>query len=109
VAAFRTGAGLIAAMLVLAFGGLLLPAAPPLGIALLLAGGGIAVWQARRILAARPDPYDLSRLWEREPDPPSEAEETNLDEDNDILYCHSCGHAVPTRFHRCPDCGRPLT
>ncbi len=108
MAAFRRAAGLIAAFLVSAFGGVLLLGTPLLGAPLLLAGLGAALWQTRQLLAARRDPYDLSRLWEPAPEPPAEADEDAV-EDEGTLYCHSCGHAVPRQFHRCPECQRPLT
>lgn len=105
---FRRYAGLIAAMLLAAFGGGLLTTVPALGGALLLGGGILAAGQIRILRAARRDPYDLARLWEREPEPPEEADESAV-EDDGTLYCHACGHAVPRPFHFCPDCRRPLT
>ena len=104
----RQTAGLIAVVLVAAMGCLFLSAAPPLGALLLVVGVGAAHRQIRQLLAARRDPYDLSRLWEKEPEPPDEADEEAV-EDEGTLYCHSCGHAVPRPFHVCPECRRPLT
>ncbi len=114
MAAFRRIAGLIAAILLIAMGGVLaVGAPPPLGIALLAVGLGAAVWQAHRLYAERRDPYDLSRLWETEPERPSEPDEEEeamaAGEDDGTLYCHSCGHAVPRQFHFCPGCRRQLT
>ena len=106
---FRRAAGLIAAILLMAMGGVLAIGVPPLGIPLLMVGMGAAVWQAHRMYAERSDPYDLSRLWDREPEPPAEADEESPQEDDGTLYCHSCGHAVPRQFHVCPDCHRQLT
>ena len=108
MATFRRTAGLIAALLVAAFGAIVLPGSRLIGAALLAVGIGAALWQIRELFDARRDPYDLSRLWEREPEPPDEPDET-LTEDEGTLYCHSCGHAVPRQFHRCPECHRPLT
>ena len=108
MAAFRQSAGLIAAVLVAAFGGLLAFSTPVLGAALLVVGIVAVLWQGRQLLDARRDRYDLSRLWEREPEPPDEPDESDL-EDDGTLYCHACGHAVPRQFHRCPECNRPLT
>ena len=109
MSAFRRIAGLIAALVVAAFGAALLASAVPLlGGLLLVLGVGFAFWQVRLLRASRRDPYDLSRLWEREPEPEEEADEDAV-EDEGTLYCHSCGHAVPRRFHVCPECRRPLT
>jgi uncharacterized protein YbaR (Trm112 family) len=113
IANLRRASGLIAAVVLAAFGAALLFSAPlaqdvpALGALLLALGGSAAFWQIRRLLAARRDPYDLSRLWDREPEPPEEADEEAV-EDEGTLYCHSCGHAVPRAFHACPECRRPL-
>lgn len=107
IAGLRRASGLIAAVVLAAFGGALLFSAPPLGALLVAVGGGAVFWQIRHLLASRRDPYDLSRLWEREPEPPEEADEEAV-EDEGTLYCHSCGHAVPRAFHACPECRRPL-
>lgn len=104
----RQAAGLIAAVLVAAFGFALMSASTFLGGGLVVVGAIIGVWHLRNLAQARRNPYDLSRLWEREPEPPDEADETQV-EDEGTLYCHGCGHAVPHQFHRCPDCNRPLT
>ncbi len=103
----RRAAGLIAALLVLVIGAALLPAAPLFGVLLIVIGAGAGVWQGRQLLAARRDPYDLSQLWEREPEPEDEADETDMDDDGTLL-CHACGHAVPHPLRVCPECGRRL-
>lgn len=106
----RRAAGLIAALIVLAVGAGLLFAAPPLGVLLLVIGAGAAVWQGRQLLASRRDPYDLSRLWE--PEPEDQADEGAVDamdsDDDGTLLCHACGHAVPHPLRVCPECGRAL-
>lgn len=104
----RRAAGLIAALLVIVIGVVLLPAAPPFGVLLLVVGAGAAVWQARQLLASRRDPYDLTRLWEREPEMEDEADENAVSDDEETLLCHACGHAVPHPLRVCPECGRPL-
>jgi len=105
---FRRAAGLLAALLVVAIGAALLSAAPLVGVLLLVVGAGAALWQGRQLLAARRDPYDLSRLWEREPEPEDEADEDAVSDDEGTLLCHACGHAVPHPLRVCPECGRPL-
>ena len=106
--ALRRSAGLIAAVLVAASGGVLTFGAPVLGLPLLVVGAVAAVWQARQQIASRQDPYDLSRLWEREQEPPGEAEPEEDVEDDGTVYCHACGHAVPEPFAMWPECGRTL-
>jgi hypothetical protein len=107
---FRRAAGLIAGLLVAAMGVAFLAAGIPLvGAALLVLGGGAAVWQGWRMYATRPDPYDLNRLWEappadEEPDPTDEL----LQDEAGVAYCHHCGHAVAGPFARCPECGGRL-
>lgn len=112
MAAIRRYAGLIAALLLIAFGlGFVLGGSSrALGLALVLIGGVAAALQVRALAAEpKPDPYDLSRLWERDSDG-EEAEEADEDaiDDDGTLYCHSCGHAVPRAYGSCPDCRRPL-
>ena len=104
----RRAAGLIAALLVLVIGAALLPAAPLFGVLLIVIGAGAGVWQGRQLLAARRDRYDLSRLWEREPEQEDAVDEAAVDDDDGTLLCHACGHAVPHPLRVCPDCGRPL-
>jgi hypothetical protein len=110
----RAAAGLVAALLLSSIGFALLGSLPLPGVALIVAGGGGALWQAWRVFSAQRERerYDLTRLWERPPPADDEdagaADPTEV-EDDGTLYCHSCGHAVPAAFHKCPECGRPLT
>lgn len=106
----RHAAGLIAALVLATLGFFLIAGAPLIGGALLVLGAGAAFWQAARLFRqrAREDPYDLNRLWERPPPPPEEADENAVDADEETLFCHQCGHAVPPAFARCPECGLRL-
>ena len=105
----RRSAGLIAAVLVAASGSVLAFGAPGLGLPLLVIGALAAIWQGRLLLASRQDPYDLSRLWDREPEPPDGGpDEEDLVDEEGTLYCHGCGHAVPAPYAACPECGRRL-
>lgn len=109
----RRASGLIAAVIVFLMGlGFMAVSPSPLVSAGLLALGAFGiVWQGRKLYAERRDPYDLSRLWERDEEPNDEPEEPENDDTNgevDTMFCHHCGHAVPRPFVRCPDCGNPL-
>ena len=111
----RHASSVVAALVVASIGFFLLAGSPRIGLLLFAVGGGAALWQAWRLfsLQRERERYDLSRLWERTPpaDPDENAEEGDpaAVEDDGTLYCHSCGHAVPAAFHKCPECGRPLT
>ena len=105
---FRKGAGLIASVLVAGMGALLCFSSLSLvGIPLFLIGLALAVWQGAVLVRNRPDPYDLSRLWEAEPEPADEPDE-DWGDNKSLGFCHGCGHAVPEPYARCPDCGRPV-
>ena len=74
--AFRRSAGLIASITVAGMGCLLLFSGVALiGILLFLCGLALAVWQAMILVRNRPDPYDLSKLWDTEPEPEDEPDE----------------------------------
>ena len=102
---FRKGAGLIASVLVagmgclLYFSGLALVGGP-----LFLGGLALTAWQGIVLVRSRSDPYDLSKLWETEPEPAEEPDE-DWGENKSLGFCHNCGHAVPEPYARCPDCG----
>jgi uncharacterized paraquat-inducible protein A len=105
VQVFRKSAGLIASILVAGMGALLLFSGMPLiGIPLFFGGLALAIWQGITLVQNRPDPYDLSRLWETEPAPEDEPDE-DWGEDKSLGFCHNCGHAVPEPYARCPECG----
>jgi hypothetical protein len=104
----RKTAGLIAAVLVVALGCGLLLVTPIFGVMLATSGLALMVWQALALWRAREDPYDLKKLWdapvllgEESDDQP---DESGLESDS-MAYCHQCGHAVPTTYARCPECG----
>jgi hypothetical protein len=107
----RKAAGLIGAILVVAFGGALLLVTPIFGAMLGVAGVGLLVWQVRALWKSREDPYDLKKLWDApvpiEGDAIEEPDESYLEADS-LAYCHRCGHAVPDGYARCPGCGSPL-
>jgi len=105
----RSAAGLIAAVLLAAWGTLVLVFAGQhvLGAAMMLFGAATAVWQGKRLWESRQDPYDLSKLWDQEPDPDAEPDE-DWEGDRDTVYCYNCGHAVAEPFARCPECGLQL-
>jgi hypothetical protein len=86
---------------------LLFSGLPLAGLLLFFVGLVLAVWQSLAMARNRPDPYDLSRLWETEPEPADEPDE-DWGDSKDLGYCYSCGHAVPEPYARCPDCGRPV-
>ena len=50
---------------------------PPLGIALIITGFGIAIYQSFQMWGDRFDPYDLSRLYKTLPDEPEETDDTD--------------------------------
>lgn len=105
---FRKTAGLIASILVAGMGCLLLfSGLSVVGVPLFFAGLGLAVWQGVTLARNRQDPYDLSRLWETEPESPDEPDE-EWGDDTSLGFCHGCGHAVPEPYARCPECGRPV-
>lgn len=120
MAKFRRASGLIAAILIVAIGaGLSVTGAYFFGIPLVFLGLLLSVWQAYNLYKTRPlpqDPYDLSRLWERDtydpvPEESLEQEAQVRAEHSDssgTLYCHNCGHAVPDLFAHCPECGQRL-
>lgn len=108
----RRWSAVIASLLIAALGWLLLFGGSPLfGLPVLALGLGLAAWKGVRIWRSRPDPYDLSKLWEREPegyDPEIDQPEEEGEESREHAFCHNCGHAVARPFARCPDCGNPL-
>ncbi len=105
---FRKSAGLIASILLAGMGCLMLFGGMRLvGMPLFFAGLALALWQGITLTQNRPDPYDLSRLWETEPEPADEPDE-DWDGDKSLGYCDGCGHSVPEPYARCPDCGRPV-
>jgi hypothetical protein len=108
VQVFRKCAGLIASILVVGMGCMLCFSGVALvGIPLLFVGLALAVWQTVVLVRNRPDPYDLSRLWETEPEPAEEPDE-DWGDNKELGFCHNCGHAVPEPYARCPDCGTPV-
>lgn len=101
----RLWSGTIACLLVAAMGvSFVFGGMPAVGIPLTCAGLALGVWRGVIAWRGRPDPYDLSRLWEHEPDEPDEDEFAV----RDLAYCHICGHAVAEPYARCPDCGNAL-
>ncbi len=74
-----------------------------MGLAFCAIGLGAAAWQGIQMWRERPDPYDLTRLWD---DPPLEPEETN--HVRDMIYCHRCGSSMSEVHSVCPQCGSPL-
>ena len=89
-----------AALILAAFGAALLSALPPLGLALVAVGIGVAVWQGVLLWQERRSPYDLSRLWEGQRDEPEPD-----DRERDMIYCHRCGASMSLRHSICPQCG----
>ncbi len=73
------------------------------GVVLCGIGLGAAIWQGVQMWRERPDPYDLTRLWDA---PPPEAEETN--HERTLIYCHRCGSSMSEIHSLCPHCGTPL-
>lgn len=103
----RRAGGLVAAILIVFMGLGLLSVSPLVGVSLLLLGAAGMVWQGQKLYAERADPYDLSKLWERDEDP-DEPDEVDTEGHEDTMLCHHCGHAVPRPFARCPECGLQL-
>jgi hypothetical protein len=105
---FRKSARLIASILVAGMGCLLFFSGVAIvGAPLFVVGIALSIWQVIVLVQNRPDPYDLSRLWETEPEPADEPDE-DWDDTENLGYCHGCGHSVPEPYARCPDCGRPV-
>ena len=109
MAQMRRMSGLIAAVLVLLMAGgfMFISPSPLLSACFIVAGVAGIIWQGKKLIASREDPYDLKRLWEQN-DEPGEPEDDGQDAEDDTLFCHNCGHAVPQGFARCPDCGNRL-
>jgi len=101
---YRRWMRLVAALVLMAMSTALLYPFPPLGIGLMAAGAGIALYQAVQIWRERRDPYDLSRLFEQPPDEPEETDDT----DREMIFCHRCGVSVPGMYSLCPECGGVL-
>ena len=71
-------------------------------LALLVSGLVTAMYQGVQLWRERPDPYDLSRIWEAGPDP--EVFEEGHPEKG-FRMCRHCGLAFPEDYAVCPDCG----
>ena len=98
---------LLAAIVAAAF---ILPLVLDGSLAIRIAGGavillciGIAAQSGFALYRQRPDPYDLSRLWEEAPEEPSPVEQPL-----DLAYCHVCGASCPQAYATCPQCGNRL-
>lgn len=107
MAKMRKAAGLIAALILVAFGLLAAQGLPLIGYIIMGIGAAAAIWQAKVLWGAREDPYDLNKLWER-PEEADEPEYELLTDETGTPYCHNCGHAVPEPFARCPECGQSV-
>lgn len=106
MATLRPWLAVVAGLLVAGMGSLIFfGGAPLIGGPLFVVGCGIAIWRGLVLWKSRPDPYDLSRLWDTD-EPDDEPEEDVYVEDT--VYCHNCGHAVTRPFARCPECGMSL-
>jgi hypothetical protein len=105
---FRKSARLIASILVAGMGCLLFfSGVAMVGVPLFVVGIALSIWQVIVLVQNRPDPYDLSRLWETEPEPLDEPDE-DWGDNKELGFCHNCGHAVPEPYARCPDGGTPV-
>lgn len=105
--AFRIAAGLL--VVALGVGMIVSPGAPSrlFGSVLALVGLFIAaVGVAQNLIARRQprDPYDLSKLWDQEPEP----EEPEDERERDLVYCHHCGASMQQAYAICPQCGSRL-
>jgi len=100
---------IFAGLVVMGFGGFILAEEtfPAMGIggALIICGLSVIISQSVMIWRERPDPYDLSRLWETEPQP-EEPEEDG--QEHYLSYCHHCGGSMSEVYSICPHCGTPL-
>lgn len=110
---FRTGPAnrftrLVASLLLASFGvGFLFPL-PPLGIALILLGLSLSVWQGVQMARERRGKYDLMLLRElHEKDVAREEPEPDRYE-QDMVYCHRCALSFPDTHSICPQCGAIL-
>jgi hypothetical protein len=103
---------LTASLLLLVFGiSALLSAGLFLLPGLALAAGGIAglVYtglQFARERRDRPDPYDLTKLWDKPPPEPEVPERESYDDD--LVLCHRCGASMPAHVGICLECGNRL-
>ncbi len=101
---YRRWLRVVAALVLMALSTPLLYPFPPLRIGLIALGAGIAIYQGVQMWRERPDPYDLSRLYETLPDEP----ENDDDPDREFIYCHRCGGSLPAHHSICPQCGGVL-
>jgi uncharacterized paraquat-inducible protein A len=96
---------LVAAVVLACLGGGLLGVVSPPGLIMVGVGLAIAGYQGVQMWRERPDPYDLSRLWDK-PNLPEEPEEDGRL--RELAFCHRCGASMSTKHSICPQCGVPL-
>jgi hypothetical protein len=112
----KTALRAVASLVIIAFGvqaGALGPLPVSIPGILICAAGALtlvyALYQGAQELRTRPDPYDLSRLFDEPPaEKPEEPEELDADRDRELIYCHQCGASMPSTVAHCLDCGHRL-
>ena len=67
---------------------------------------GVESWRWFLDWKHRPDPYDLTRLWEEPlPEKAHALEPEEDDVEREYPLCHRCGDAVAPGYAVCPHCG----
>ena len=110
MAQMRRMSGMIAAVLVLLMAGgfMFISPSPILSACFIVAGVAGIVWQGKKLIASREDPYDLKRLWEQN-DEPGEPEDDGQDAEDDTLLLPQLRSRRPARICPLPRLRKPIT